>query len=132
MIIKKVIRSSISDIISKGVSPKYLLISFSGTKSNFSNKNIKKIVNSINQEKKKFKFSLIGGDTSNSIKSSFTICVFSYTKKIISRKRCLNKDDIYVTGNIGDPFVGLCILKNKIKTSSNLKNILLTNISNLN
>ena len=52
LIIKKVIRSSISDIISRSVSPKYLLISFSGTKSNFSNKNIKKIVNSINQEKK--------------------------------------------------------------------------------
>ena len=32
LIIKKAIRSSISEIISKSVDPKYLLISFSGTK----------------------------------------------------------------------------------------------------
>ena len=36
LLIKKVIRSSISDIISKGVNPEYLLISFSGSKKNFS------------------------------------------------------------------------------------------------
>ena len=32
LLIKKVIRSSISDLICKGVDPKYLLISFSGSK----------------------------------------------------------------------------------------------------
>ena len=32
LLIKKVVRSSISDLICKGVDPKYLLISFSGSK----------------------------------------------------------------------------------------------------
>ena len=35
LIIKKAIRSSISDILSKGADPKYLLIIFSGSKKNF-------------------------------------------------------------------------------------------------
>ena len=47
---------------------------------------------------------------------------FCLHKKIIKRINCLNDDEIYVTGNIGDPSVGLCILKNKFKTSNNLKN----------
>ena len=41
LIIKKAIRSSISDIICKGVDPKYLLISFSGYKKTFLTKKYK-------------------------------------------------------------------------------------------
>ena len=61
------------------------------------------MIKSINEEQKKFNFSLIGGDTTSSLKSSFTICCFSYSKKIIKRNDCLNGDDIYITGNLGDP-----------------------------
>lgn len=122
LIIKKVIRSSISDIISKGADPKFILMSFSGSKKHFSKKNIKLILNSIKQEQKKYNFSLVGGDTTKSIKSSFTICAFSYTKNIIKRQNCSINDDIFVTGNIGDSSIGLSILKNKIKSSKNFKN----------
>ena len=121
LIIKKVIRSTISDVISKGVDPKYLLISFASPKVNFTKKNIKLIINSIKHEQNKFKFSLIGGDTTLSSKSSFTICVFSFSKKIIKRNNCYKNDDIYVTGNIGDASVGLSILKKKINPSLQLK-----------
>ena len=38
LVIKKVIRSSISDLISKGVKPEYYFISGSGNKKNFSKK----------------------------------------------------------------------------------------------
>ena len=108
LIIKKVIRSSISDIISKGTDPKYLLISFSGSKKHFNKKILKLIIKSqLNHEQKKYNFSLIGGDTTKSNKSSFTICVFSYSKKIIKRNNCYINDDIYITGNIGDASVGL-------------------------
>ena len=117
LIIKKAIRSSISDLISKGVSPKCLLISFSGTKKNFSKKNIKLILKSIKSEQKKYQFSLIGGDTTKSIKSSFTICAYGYSKKIIKRNKCQLNDDIYITGNIGDSAIGLDFLKKKIKST---------------
>ncbi len=121
LIIKKVIRSSISDVISKGVDPKYLLISFASPKGNFTKKNLKLIINSIRSEQKKFNFSLIGGDTTLSSKSSFTICVFSYSKKIVKRNNCFKNDDIYVTGNVGDASIGLSILKKKINPSIKFK-----------
>ena len=55
-IIKKVIRSSISDIISKGADPNFILMSFSGSKRHFSKKNIKLILDSIKQEQKNIIF----------------------------------------------------------------------------
>ena len=125
LIIKKAIRSSISDVISKGADPKYILLSFSGTKKNFSKKNIKLILNSIKNEQKKYKFFLIGGDITSSFKSSFTICVFSFAKKIIQRKNCFKNDDLYITGNIGDASVGLEILKKKINLPIKLKKFFL-------
>ena len=54
LIIKKVIRSSISDIVSKGTNPKYLFISFSGSKKHFNKKNINLIFKSIKHEQKKY------------------------------------------------------------------------------
>jgi len=47
LVIKKILRSSISDLICKGVKPKYYFISASGNSKSFSNKNLKKISNSL-------------------------------------------------------------------------------------
>ena len=121
LIIKKVIRSSISDILSKGVDPVHVLISFSGSKKKFNKKNINLILKSINQEQKKYNFFLIGGDTTSSPTTQFTICTIGYSKKIIKRNYCSPGEDIYLTGNIGDSSVGLEILKNKIKISNEVK-----------
>ena len=121
LIVKKVIRSSISDLISKGVDPRYLLIAFSGSNKHFNKKNIKLIINSIKQEQKKYNFSLAGGDTTKSNKSSFTVCSFGFSKRIIKRNNCSFNDDIYLTGNIGDSSVGLSLLENKFKTSNRIK-----------
>ena len=43
LVIKKIIRSSISDLICKGVKPKYYFISGSGNNKSFSSKNLGKI-----------------------------------------------------------------------------------------
>ena len=40
LVIKKIIRSSISDLVCKGVSPKFYFISGSGNKRSFSKKNL--------------------------------------------------------------------------------------------
>ena len=45
LVIKKIIRSSISDIICKGVKPKYYFVSGSGNKKSFSSINLKKFQN---------------------------------------------------------------------------------------
>ena len=121
LVIKKVIRSSISDLIAKGVKPEYYFISGCGSKSKFSKKNLKMISKSLNQEQKKYDLKLSGGDTTNSNKVSFSITSIGFTKKIVERNKARLNDDIYVTGNLGDSFIGLKSIKNKIKINSKLK-----------
>ena len=121
LVIKKIIRSSISDLICKGVKPLYYFISGSGNKKTFSNTNLKKISKSLNQEQKKYKIFLCGGDTVLSNKLSFSITSVGFSKKIIPRNNAKLGDDIYVTGNLGDSYVGLKILKKSININKNLK-----------
>ena len=121
LVIKKVIRSSISDLIAKGVKPEYYFISGSGNKSKFSKKNLKMISKSLNQEQKKYDLKLSGGDTTNFNKVSFSVTCIGISKKIVERNKARLNDDIYVTGNLGDSFIGLKSIKNKIKINSKLK-----------
>ena len=122
LVMKKIIRSSISDLICKGVQPKYYFISGSGSKKTFTKNNLKKIIKSLKQEQNKFGIILGGGDTVKSKELSFTITTIGHSNKIILRNKAKKNDDIYVTGNLGDSFAGLMILKKKITTNSNLKN----------
>ena len=121
LVIKKIIRSSISDLICKGVQPKYYFISASGNKETFSKSNLSKVSKSLNEEQNKYKIFLSGGDTVFSSKLSFTITTIGYSDDIVYRNRAKINDDIYVSGNIGDSYLGLLCLKNKIKINSHLK-----------
>ena len=120
LVIKKILRSSISDLICKGVKPKYYFISGSGNKRSFTKKNLKMISKSLNQEQKKYSIDLCGGDTTFSKKLSFTITSVGFSNKIVFRNRAKLNDDIYVTGNLGDSFVGLKVLQKKIHLNKNL------------
>ena len=122
LVIKKIIRSSISDLIAKGVKAEYYFISGSGNKKKFTKKNLKLISKSLNQEQKKYNLKLSGGDTTNSKKVSFSVTSIGFSNNIIERNNAKLNDDIYVTGNIGDSFLGLKVIKNKIKINSKLKN----------
>ena len=120
LVIKKIVRSSISDLYCKGVKPKFIFIGASGNNNSFSKKNLNIISKSLKEEQKKYRIKLSGGDTTKSNKTIFTIMSLGYSKKIVQRNKCKNGDDIYVTGNIGDSYLGLQILKrnvllNKIK-----------------
>ena len=115
LVIKKIIRSSISDLICKGVQPKYYFISASGNKKSFSKLNLSKISKSLNQEQIKYKITLSGGDTVFSNKLSFTITSIGFANDIVYRNKAKIHDDIYVSGNLGDSYLGLLVLKNKIK-----------------
>ena len=121
LVIKKIIRSSISDLICKGVKPRYYFISGSGNKKTFSNSNLNKISRSLNEEQKKFKFFLGGGDTVISKKLSFTITSIGFSKNIVLRNKAQLNDDIYVTGNLGDSYAGLKILKKHFYINQNLR-----------
>jgi thiamine-monophosphate kinase len=121
LVIKKIIRSSISDLICKGVTPKYYFISGSGNKKSFSKDNLSKISKSLNQEQNKYKIILSGGDTVFSNKLSFTITSIGFANNIVYRNKAKINDDIYVSGNLGDSYLGLLVLKNKLKLNHQLK-----------
>ena len=122
LVIKKILRSSISDLICKGVLPKFYFIAGSGNNKTFSKKNLSLISKSLREEQNKYNIALCGGDTTFSNKLSFTVTSLGYSNKIIYRNKALLNDDIYVTGYLGDSFMGLQILKNKIKVTKELKN----------
>ena len=122
LIIKKIIRSSISDLISKSVKPKYFFLSASGNKKHFNKNNLKLISKSLAEEQKKFNIKLSGGDTVVSNKSSFTVVSLGFSKKIVKRNNVKKDDDIYVTGNLGDSYIGLKILKKKININNKFNN----------
>jgi len=127
LVIKKILRSSISDLICKGVLPKYYFISGSGNKKTFTHKNLSKISNSLKQEQNKYGIFLCGGDTTFSNKLSFSITSVGYSKNIIYRNKAKLNDDIYVTGNLGDSFIGLKILQKKIQMNRKLQNYFVKN-----
>ena len=121
LVIKKVLRSSLSDLICKGVKPKYYFISASGNSKSFTEKNLKKISNSLSSEQKLYNIELSGGDTVYSNTNSFTCCVIGFSNKIIKRHNSKIGDDIYITGHLGDSYLGLQILKKNISISKRLK-----------
>ena len=120
LVMKKILRSSISDLICKGVKPKYYFLSASGNKKNFSKKKLFEINKSLKEEQKKYNITLGGGDTVYSNKLSFSITSVGFSKKIVYRNKSNINDDIYVTGNLGDSYTGLLILKKKIKINKKL------------
>ena len=122
LVIKKILRSSISDLICKGVEPKYYFMSGSGNKKTFSKKNIELISKALKEEQKKYSIYLCGGDTVFSNKLSFTITSIGFSDKIIFRNNAKLNDDIYVTGNLGDSFIGLKILQKKMRLNKSLTN----------
>ena len=122
LVIKKILRSSISDLISKGVEPKYFFISASGNHKHFNNKNLKKFTLALNKEQKKFNLKLSGGDTVNSKNLSFSVTTLGFAKNIVKRNNAVINDDIYVVGDLGDSFVGLEIINKKYKVNKILRN----------
>ena len=120
LVIKKILRSSISDLICKGVKPKYYFISGSGNKKTFNKLNLKKISLSLKQEQKKFAIYLSGGDTVFSNKLSFTIISVGFSNNIVFRNNAKINDDIYVSGNLGDSYAGLKILQKNISLNRHL------------
>ena len=119
LVIKKCLRSSLSDLICKGITPKYYFIAASGNKKKFDKINLSKILNALKSEQKKFSIKLSGGDTTYSSKLSFTFVVVGYPNNLpILRSGANLNDDIYVTNTLGDAFLGLYLIKKRKRTSN--------------
>ena len=75
---------------------------------------------------KKYNIFLLGGDISKSKELSLTATFFGKAKLkyILSQNKCFVDDDIWITGNLGNSYLGYKILtKSKFKISKNLLDI---------
>ena len=126
-IAKKLVRVNVSDLIAKGVRPGFCLLNFSAG-SIINERWIKSFMYSLNEDFKKYKINLVGGDTvQTKSKTVLSLCIFGKNPKsnIKLRSSAIPGDNIYVSGTIGDSALGLMILKNKLKVNKNFKNFLI-------
>jgi len=113
--LKKILRSSLSDLYCKGIKPQSYFLALSLNKRHANHSWLKKFQSILNSEQKKFKIKLNGGDTTFSSKFSITVTVIGLSQhKPVFRKGSSFNEDIYVTGNIGDSYLGLSVLKRNI------------------
>ena len=118
--VKKIFRATISDILCKGAKPTVYFLSLGINKTN--KKWLQKLKKELYKESKKFGIFLGGGDTVNSKNTTITISVIGKVKKSpILRSGAKVNDDIYITGNLGDSYLGL-LLNLKKKNFNNLNN----------
>lgn len=107
-IASKLLRTNLSDIASSGAKPLCYLLGF--TKNQKTNKKFAQdFARGLQETQKEFGLDLIGGDTVSSDKLFFSITIFATAKKgeILSRSNAQVGDLIFVSGSIGDAFLGL-------------------------
>ena len=113
-IAKKIITVNLSDLSAMGASPhSYSLNLFLP---NYVNDQwLSKFSDELLNLQNKYNYYLIGGDLSRSNKLQISSSFFGLSKsKIVSQNKVRSGYDIFITGNLGDSFVGLQILKKKI------------------
>ena len=117
-IANKIVTINLSDLSAMGVDP--YAYSLSLFLPNYINKYWLKIfTNQLLKLQKKYNFYLLGGDLSKSNKLSMSASFFGFPKKnkIISQNKINQNNDIWITGNLGDSYAGLQILRKKIKVN---------------
>ena len=118
---RKSIIACVSDFASKGVKPKYGIISINLPKS-ISKKEVNDIAKGFKKACEEYEISIVGGDTNEGKEIVFNICILGNSNQIITRKGANEKDVIFTTGPFGYTSVGLGILlNNKKKTSTLIK-----------
>ena len=123
--LKKIFRSSISDLYAKGIEPTKYFFSLSLPKGKFKKKHFLEFKKILYSEQKKFNVLLSGGDLTISKTMSITFIFMGKLKhKPILRSGAKTFDDIYVTGNVGDAYIGLRLLKKKIFFIKNKKHFI--------
>lgn len=116
-IAQKIFCVNLSDLSSMGSLPKAYTLNLS-INSDINYKWLKKFTNKLLKLQKKYKIYLLGGDISRSKELNITANFFGQAKlkNILSQNKCQLGDDIWVTGNLGNSFIGY-----KLFTNSNLK-----------
>lgn len=111
-IASKLLRSNLSDIASCGAKPLHYMLGFSKNSEAFT-KDFTAGLQSVQDE---FDITLIGGDTVASKHAFFSVTIFGCAQKdkTLSRTNAKNGDLIFVSGSIGDAYLGLQISNNAL------------------
>ncbi len=115
-IASKLLRSNLSDLASAGATPLHYLLGFSKN-SKISEKFISEFAAGLKSVQDEFGLSLIGGDTVSAKQLFFSITIFGVAKKSknLARGNAKDGDLIFVSGSIGDAYLGLQALNNKVE-----------------
>ena len=122
-IAQKLVCVNLSDLSAMGSLPKAYTLNLSiNSKINYIW--LKKFTDRLFKFQKKYNFYLVGGDISKSKELSISATFFGQAKLkyILSQNKCSLGDDIWVTGNLGNSYLGYRILKNS-KLKINKKNL---------
>jgi len=121
-IAQKIICSNLSDLSSMGAIPYCYNLSI-GLPKKTNKKWLQVFSSKIYKIQKKYKFFLLGGDIAKT--KHFVISATFFGKitkgKIIQRNGSKINDDIWVTGSLGNSFIGLMFKKKIIKANNSIK-----------
>ncbi|MDC6477349.1 thiamine-phosphate kinase [Methylophilaceae bacterium] len=110
----KAMAVNVSDILAMGASPMFALLAIAMPKAN--SDWLKQFSKGFFECCKEFNVELIGGDTTRGpLSINVTILGDVNKNSVLLRSNAKIEDDLWVTGNLGLPALGLKIIKNKIK-----------------
>lgn len=114
-IASKLLATNLSDLASSGAKPLYYMLGFSKNK-NLDQKFYQEFAKGLSKVQDDFKIYLIGGDTVSSEKLVFSITIFGTVKndKNLARNKAKNGDLIFVSGSLGDSYLGLKLTAKKL------------------
>lgn len=123
-IAQKILCVNLSDLSAMGSLPKAYTLNLSITPYVDFNW-LRKFTNRLSKLQKKYNIYLLGGDFSKSKEISITSTFFGQAKPniILSQNKCQLNDDIWLTGNLGDSYMGYRLHK-KFDYEINKKNTL--------
>jgi thiamine-monophosphate kinase len=111
-IAQKILCVNLSDLSAMGSLPKAYTLNIS-INSYIDFNWLKKFTNKLSRLQKKYNIYCLGGDFSKSKEISITSTFFGQakSKNILPQNKCQVDDDIWVTGNLGDSYIGYKLCK---------------------
>jgi thiamine-monophosphate kinase len=110
----KTLAVNLSDIAAMGGTPAYLTLSL-GIPRNFTSKELDRFYRGVKSLAVEHNVAVVGGDTSVADKLLISACLIGHAPyRPIRRSGAKLRNDIYVTGTLGDSALGLQILKSKM------------------
>ena len=112
-IAQKIVCVNLSDLSAMGSVPFAYTLNLS-LNSKINKNWLKRFTNRLFKLQKQYSFYLLGGDISKSSELTFSANFFgkSKLKEILSQNKCEVGDDIWITGNLGNSYLGYKIFKN--------------------